>query len=93
MLEAADADAGLQLTFWEAARKDMDTQTAEIAESQEHLAARSAELPQLSAKHSELTEELSRVKSICAAESAVVDDLNSVVGDCELSIRRATGTG
>lgn len=43
-LKAAEADVALLSTFWEAVREHMDAHTAEIAELQEQVATKSAEL-------------------------------------------------
>lgn len=61
-LNTSEADFVLQSTLWEADWEDMNFSTAEIAKFEKQLAAKSAELPQLSTKHSVLTSELSRVK-------------------------------
>lgn len=62
-LKAAEANIALQLTLRKTAREEMDTHTARVAELQEQLLANGPKLPQLSAQHSKLTDEMSRVKS------------------------------
>lgn len=91
-LKAAEAEVALLSTLLEAAREDMNTHTAEPSELQKQVAAKSAELLQLSAKHNKLTDELSRVESQNAAGAAVLDDLKSVAKNCERPIKRAKVT-
>lgn len=80
MLKTAEANVALQSRFWKAVLEKMDTLTAEIAELQERLVAKGAELSQLSAKHSELTDKLVHVNSQSAAGYNVQDDQKSVAG-------------
>lgn len=91
-LKAAEADVALKSTLWEANQKEMDTHTTEIAELQWLLTAMSAEFSQLSAKHSELTNELSRVSLQNAVGAAVLSDLKLVAGNCERPNKRAEVT-
>lgn len=70
----------------------MDTHTPEIVELQEQLTAKIAELSQLSAKHSMLTDELSRVKSQNAAGTAVLNNLKSIGKNYERPNRSARVT-
>lgn len=73
-LKMTEADVALQSTPREAALEEKDTHTAEIAKLQVQLAARGAEVSQLSAKHSEPTNDMNRAKAQIAAESTMLYD-------------------
>lgn len=59
---------------------------------QEHLAARSAKILLLAAKHIKLTYELSPLKLQSAAENTVPNDLNSVAGAYKRPAKHAKKT-
>lgn len=63
-----------------------------MVKRQERLAAKSAELAQLSANHGELTNELSRVNLQKVVGTTVSDDLKSVVGAYERPAKRVKMT-
>lgn len=63
-----------------------------IAELQEQLLAKNAQLLQLPTKHAELDDELIRIKSLCVAGVTVLDDLKSVAGACERPTKLAKMT-
>lgn len=67
----------------------MDAQTVKVRELQERLVAKSVELSQLSAKHSELTNEFSHMISQLVAGATVSDDVKMVAGARERPARRA----
>lgn len=71
----------------------MNTHMAKITKLQEQLTAKSTELSRLPAMHKELTNELSLVKSQQAARALVLDDLESVPGNCERPNKRASIAG
>lgn len=67
----------------------MNTCTMEAADLKERLAAKDAELSQLSVKSSELIDVLNCVKSQSAARAICWDDEKSVAGNCKRPNRRA----
>lgn len=67
----------------------MNRHTTEIAELQKQLDAKDVKLLQRSAKHSELTNKLNRVKLQSEAGSTVLEDRKSVGGNCERPNNRA----
>lgn len=66
----------------------MDSHTAEIAEIQERLTAKGADLSQLASKHRKQAVELIRVKLLNTAGATVLDDLELVAENCERSNKR-----
>lgn len=88
-LNASEADIALRSTLWEAARKQRDTHTSDLAELQEQLMTKGAELSQLIAKHSEPIDELICVKLQIAAEATVLPDLKLAAGNCDCPNKRA----
>lgn len=64
-----------------------------IAKLHEQLTAKTAAFAQLSAKRSELTNELNRVKLQSAAGAAVLDDPRLIAGNYERPTKRARVTG
>lgn len=67
----------------------LDTHAAEIAKLQEQLAAKSAEMLQLSARYGKLTDNLSREKPQNAAGATALDGLKTATGISGGSSKRA----
>lgn len=88
-LKAVEADIALPTMLRKATQGTMDTHTAEIAELQEQLTANGAELSKSSVKHSELIDELTRVKSQSATGGIVLKDRKSAAGNFEPSMKRS----
>lgn len=88
-LKVAQNDVDLQSTLWEAAQKKMNTRQTELMALQEQLMAVSAGLSQLSAKHIELADEVSLVKSKSAAGDPVSGNLMLVAVTRERSANLA----
>lgn len=88
-LKAAEVDTALRLMLWEAARDRRILKQWRIAELQEQLSAKSDDLSNLSAKHSELTNELNCAKLRSASAVTILDDRNLVAGSCERLTKQA----
>lgn len=86
------ADVMLQLGIWEAVREKMGTKTEAKAKIEEQLAAKSAELVQLSAERGELYDELSLANLQHAAGATVSEDLESLAGACDRPSKRTKVT-
>lgn len=69
--------------------EEKDIHNAGVAESQEQLNAKCVDLSRLSAKHSELTDELIHVKLQTAAGAIVLDDQKLVASSFERLSKRA----
>lgn len=91
-LKTAETDVALQSTLWEVVLEEMDTNKAEIVELQKQLNDKSAELPQLSVKHTQQTDKFSLAKLESAAEGTVLNDQESVAENCERHNKRAKVT-
>lgn len=91
-LMVARADVVLQSRLWEAARKEVNAQIVLKMELREGVAARSTKLLQLSAKHLDLIDKLSRLNSLHAPGAIALVDLTSVAGARERPAKRAKKT-
>lgn len=80
-MEAAWADVALRSSPQDSVKEKISSQ-ADMTDSPEQLAGKSLEILQLSAKHVELTNELSCVKSQNRAVNTVPEDSIYVAGAC-----------
>lgn len=88
-LTTAWADLPLPSSLRKSAPGETDSPTAEIAELQEQLTAKSIELPEMLAKNGELASELRRLEVQSAAGGTVSDNGRLVAGSCARPSKRA----
>lgn len=81
-LKTAEANVALHPSLQEATLKEIGAHTAEVAELQEQLTARSAKLSELLAKVGMLADELGQVKTQNMAVGTASNDLKSVARNC-----------
>lgn len=90
--KVAQVIMSLQLALWLSAPKKADTLATEIPASQAQLASRSAKVARRSAMLEEVTDELSRLKLLSAADSTISSDSISNEETCKRPARRASVT-